>query len=124
MLFNSLSFALFLPIVFMLYWFLAKKSLKAQNILLLFASYYFYGCWDWRFLFHLTFSILLDYFNRLHIHQSESNTHRKIWLWTSIIISLGFLGLFNYYNFFADCFAEILLSFGFKPSFPTLNMIL
>ena len=62
MLFNSISFAIFLPVVFILYWFVANKSLKQQNFLLLCASYYFYACWDWRFLFLLIFSTLLDYF--------------------------------------------------------------
>ena len=62
MLFNSIQFAFFLPLVFVLYWFVTNKNLKAQNILLLLASYFFYACWDWRFLFLLAFSTFLDYF--------------------------------------------------------------
>ena len=62
MLFNSIEFAVFLPIVFILYWFIGKKTFRFQNILLLFASYYFYSCWDWRFLFLLLFSTVFDYF--------------------------------------------------------------
>ncbi|MFT3754048.1 MAG: hypothetical protein QM800_14620 [Paludibacter sp.] len=65
MLFNSIDFAIFLPIVFLLYWFATKGNFKQQNILLLVASYYFYGCWDWRFLFLLIFSTGLDYFTGL-----------------------------------------------------------
>jgi D-alanyl-lipoteichoic acid acyltransferase DltB (MBOAT superfamily) len=61
MLFNSFNFALFLPIVFILYSFVANKSLKAQNVLLLIASYFFYSCWDWRFVFLLAFSTVLDF---------------------------------------------------------------
>lgn len=72
MLFNSLSFALFLPIVFILYWFVVNKSLKQQNVLLLIASYYFYSCWDWRFLFLLAFSTFLDYSTGLKIHGAAS----------------------------------------------------
>ena len=62
MLFNSISFALFLPVVFILYWFVTAKSLKWQNILLLISSYFFYACWDYRFLFLLIFSTVLDFY--------------------------------------------------------------
>ena len=65
MLFNSFSFAAFLPIVFILYWVLGKERLRSQNILLLAASYFFYACWDWRFMFLLIFSTLLDFFTGL-----------------------------------------------------------
>ena len=56
MFFNSLSFAIFLPIVFLLYWFVFNKNKSTQNAVLIIASYYFYSCWDWRFLFLLVFS--------------------------------------------------------------------
>ena len=107
MLFNSISFAIFLPIVFALYW-LLRKSFKLQNILLLIASYYFYGCWDWRFMFLLGFSTLLDYYSGIKIEEATSQNLKKIWLTISIGINLGFLGFFKYYNFFADSFAEML----------------
>src|SRR5690554_7556546 len=100
MLFNSLSFAVFLPIVFFLYWFVTKKSLKLQNILLLAASYYFYSCWDWRFLFLLIFSTVLDYYTGIKIAEANNQVRKKFWLWLSISINLGFLGIFKYYNFF------------------------
>src|SRR5688572_22663095 len=100
MLFNSLSFAIFLPIVFILYWFVTQRNLKAQNILLLAASYFFYACWDYRFLFLLMFSTFLDYYTGLKISEAQEKSRKKFWLWTSIIVNLGFLGVFKYYNFF------------------------
>src|SRR5690606_39285117 len=124
MLFNSISFAVFLPIVFILYWFVVNKSLKQQNILLLIASYYFYSCWDWRFLFLLAFSTFLDYFSGLTIHRAESQKSRKFWLILSIGINLGFLAFFKYYNFFVESFADFVGQFGFNPNISTLNIIL
>lgn len=124
MFFNSFQFSIFLPIVFMIYWFVNKKSLQLQNVLLLFASYYFYACWDWRFLFLLIFSTSLDYFSAIKIHQSENSLTRKTWLWVCIGINLGFLGVFKYYNFFADTFVELLSGFGLQASFTTIKIIL
>ncbi|MFV0152491.1 MBOAT family protein [Empedobacter falsenii] len=123
MLFNSISFAIFLPIVFALYW-LLRKSFKLQNILLLIASYYFYGCWDWRFMFLLGFSTLLDYYSGIKIEEATSQNLKKIWLTISIGINLGFLGFFKYYNFFADSFAEMLNGFGLNVHPWTLQIIL
>ena len=124
MLFNSISFAIFLPIIFVLYWFFTNKSLKLQNLLLLVASFYFYSCWDWRFVFLLLFSILLDYFSGIKMENSKNSNERKFWLWLSIGINLGFLGLFKYYNFFAENFAEMLQNFGLKVNPWTLKVIL
>ena len=124
MLFNSVSFAIFLPIVFLLYWFGAKGNLRLQNIILLFSSYFFYGCWDWRFLFLLIFSILLDYFTGIKIHEATTQRKRALWLSLSIGVNLGFLGIFKYYNFFAETFANSLSLLGFKANLGTLNVIL
>lgn len=124
MLFNSLSFAVFLPIVFLLYWFVTNKSLKLQNILLLIASYYFYACWDWRFLFLLMFSTFLDYFTGLKISETNKIGIKKFWFWLSIIVNLGFLGVFKYYNFFALSFASFLQNFGLQVNVSTINVIL
>ena len=124
MLFNSTSFAIFLPIVFTLYWFFTNKSLKIQNLLLLAASFYFYSCWDWRFVFLLLFSIVLDYFSGIKMENSKNDNERKFWLWLSIGINLGFLGFFKYYNFFADNFAELLKGLGFQVNIWTLKIIL
>ncbi|AOC95324.1 Peptidoglycan O-acetyltransferase [Flavobacterium anhuiense] len=124
MFFNSLAFAIFLPIVFFLYWFVFNKTKSTQNALLIIASYYFYSCWDWRFLFLLVFSTFLDYFTGIQIEKSNSDRRRKFWFWLSISVNLGFLGIFKYYNFFASSFAEMFTSFGFKVSPFLLNVIL
>lgn len=124
MLFNSINFLIFLPIVFFLYWFVANKSNKAQNILLLAASYFFYACWDWRFLFLLIFSTLLDYFTGLKMSLAENQKEKKFWFWLSIIINLGFLGTFKYFNFFAASFAAAIESVGLHINPWTINVIL
>lgn len=124
MLFNSGIFAIFFICVFFLYWFVFNKSLKWQNIFLAVCSYFFYGCWDWRFMFLLAFSTFLDYFSGLKISDSESQYKRKFWLILSVGINLGFLGIFKYYDFFVTSFAELLTWFGFTPHFATLNLIL
>ena len=77
MLFNSISFLFFLPVIFTLYWWSNKKSLKLQNALLLTASYYFYACWDWRFLFLLIFSTGLDYYTGIKISNSKNENVKK-----------------------------------------------
>lgn len=124
MLFNSLNFAIFLPIVFILYWLLASKHLKYQNILLLVASYFFYACWDWRFLFLLVFSTLLDYFTGIKMSESKNKAGKKFWFWLSISINLGFLGVFKYFNFFAESFAEAISNVGLHVNPWTLKVIL
>lgn len=124
MLFNSVSFAIFLPIIFILYWFITNKNLKLQNLLLLVASYYFYACWDWRFVFLLMFSTFLDYYTGLKIEENKKQNLRKFWLWLSVGINLGFLGFFKYYNFFAESFAEMLQNFGLQVNPWTLKVIL
>lgn len=124
MFFNSLAFAVFLPIVFFCYWFLARGSKKAQNAVLIIASYYFYACWDWRFLFLLVFSTFLDYFTGLRIGQASHPKQRKFWFWLSIAVNLGFLGIFKYYNFFAESMAALFTQLGFKASPILLRLIL
>lgn len=124
MLFNSVSFAIFLPIVFILYWFVANKHLRHQNILLLISSYYFYACWDWRFLFLLVFSTVLDYYTGIKMSDAPNQANKKFWFWLSIVINLGFLGIFKYYNFFAASFAESLSYLGLQVNPWTLEVIL
>lgn len=124
MLFNSLNFAIFLPIVFIFYWFLTNKSLKFQNILLLISSYFFYACWDWRFLFLLIFSTLLDYFTGIKMSDARNQNSKKFWFWLSISINLGFLGIFKYYNFFAESFADAISHLGWQVNPWTLKVIL
>lgn len=124
MLFNSLNFAIFLPIVFLLYWFVTKGNLRLQNILLLVSSYFFYACWDLRFMFLLIFSTLLDYFTGIKIHEAANQRKKLFWLWLSIGINLGFLGVFKYYNFFAESFADGLSLLGLKANLGSLEVIL
>jgi alginate O-acetyltransferase complex protein AlgI len=84
MLFNSIDFAIFLPIVFILYWFATDKNLKLQNFLIVVASYLFYGWWDWRFLSLILFSTLIDYSIGIRLSKEENISKRKILLWISI----------------------------------------
>lgn len=124
MLFNSIDFSLFFLLIFILYWFFASKSLKWQNLLLLVASYYFYSRWDWRFLFLLVFSTLLDYYSAIQIERSNSKRRRKFWFWLSIGINLGFLGVFKYFNFFSSSFSDLFRAFGIQINSWSLNIIL
>ena len=124
MLFNSLDFAIFLPIVFILYWFVFNKSLRWQNLLVAFASYVFYGWWDWRFLSLILFSTLVDYTIGVQLSKAEKISKRKILLWMSILVNLGFLGFFKYYNFFLDNFKSAFTFFGSEINTNSLNIIL
>lgn len=124
MLFNTINFALFLPIVFILYWFVANKTVRSQNILLLVASYFFYACWDWRFLFLLIFSTLLDYFTAIKMTEAKNQALKKFWFWLSISVNVGFLGFFKYFNFFSASFAEAMSNFGLHVDPWTLKVIL
>lgn len=124
MLFNSINFAIFLPVVFILYWFVFNKNYRHQNILLLVASYFFYACWDYRFLFLLIFSTMLDYFTGLKMSQAPNLKMKKFWFWLSISVNLGFLGFFKYYNFFVTSFADGLAATGVHVDVWTLKVIL
>jgi D-alanyl-lipoteichoic acid acyltransferase DltB (MBOAT superfamily) len=124
MLFNSINFAIFLPVVFVLYWFVANKSLRYQNLLLLACSYFFYACWDWRFLFLLIFSIGLDYVTGIKMYESKTSAQKRFWFWLSVTINLGFLAVFKYYDFFATSFAESLAGLGIQVNVWTLKVIL
>jgi len=123
MLFNSLDFAIFLPLVFIIYWSL-NNNLKRQNLLIVVASYIFYGWWDWRFLSLIFFSSLVDYSIGIGLSKKENKINRKILLWTSIIVNLGFLGFFKYYNFFLDNFILAFSFFGQEIKATSLNIIL
>jgi alginate O-acetyltransferase complex protein AlgI len=124
MLFNSIDFAIFLPIVFFLYWFVTNKNLKLQNLLIVVASYLFYGWWDWRFLFLILFSTIVDYSVGMALNTESNQTKRKVLLWTSILVNLGFLGFFKYYNFFLENFVTAFSFFGNPINTQGLNIIL
>lgn len=128
MLFNSYIFLLFFFVVYALY-LASHKSLSKQNLLLLTASYVFYGTWDWRFLFLIILSTLVDYVIGLKLHQTPTDTtpskrRRKQLVIISVIVNLGILGFFKYFNFFADNLEQVLLAFGLNPDPITLNIIL
>jgi D-alanyl-lipoteichoic acid acyltransferase DltB (MBOAT superfamily) len=124
MLFNSLEFAFFLPIVFCLYW-LCNKNLKLQNGVLLLSSYYFYSCWDWRFLSLIILSTIVDYCIGLGLkNESHSISVRKLLLWISIGVNIGLLGFFKYYNFFIEQFTAAFTLFGTSFEGSTISIIL
>ena len=122
MLFNSSIFFLFFLTFFFLYWFATKGDLKKQNLLILAGSYVFYGWWDWRFVFLLLLSTIIDYVFGLLIHQHP--VRKKLFLWLSIFNNLAILGFFKYYNFFADSFREMFLGFGIQTQPYILEILL
>ena len=125
MLFNSLEFLIFLPVVFCLYWFVFNKNLFFQNLLILFASYLFYGWWDYRFLSLIIFSTVVDFFIGKKIHMSKDLKLRKMYLILSLATNLGILGFFKYFNFFIDSFIDLVALTGYSLANQwTLNIIL
>ena len=124
MLFNSIDFAVFLPLVFGVYWWLGRRPLRWQNQFLLGASYLFYGWWDWRFLFLVLFSTGVDYTVGLKLAKEISPERRKWWLRASIAVNLGLLGFFKYYNFFVNSFTEAFSFLGHPLSVSTLSVVL
>jgi len=124
MLFNSIAFLIFLPITFSLYWFLLKKSLKGQNLLLLLASYFFYGWWDYRFLALIALSTIVDYFVGLSLKKEQVLKRRKLLLGLSLAFNLSLLGFFKYYNFFIESWIDAFQSIGIEMYASTLKIIL
>jgi alginate O-acetyltransferase complex protein AlgI len=124
MLFNSTAFLVFLPIVFAAYWLLSRGGRQWQNAVLLVASYFFYGWWDWRFLLILAFSTALDYLAGLMIHEEGDEKRRRTILWITLALNLGILGFFKYFNFFIDSAVRLLDALGFQANPWSLNIIL
>ena len=118
MLFNSIEFAFFVPIVFILYWFAVGRDLKAQNAIVLIASYVFYGWWDWRFLSLIVVNSSVDYAIGLGLSRQTDERRRKSLLLASLAVNLSLLGTFKYFNFFAESFADAFLLLGrtFEPA--------
>lgn len=124
MLFNSFEFAIFLPIVFALYWFVFNRSIKVQNFFLLVCGYVFYGWWDWRFLFLIAFSTLFDFSIGILLQKTDDEKKRK-WLFiSSCAINIGFLAFFKYFNFFVDNFILAFHSIGYNLNPLTLKIVL
>jgi alginate O-acetyltransferase complex protein AlgI len=121
MLFNTLQFALFFACVYAPYLVLPWR---AQNVLLLVASYFFYGCWDWRFLGLIALSTAIDYVCALRVAEAGTPRARRAWLGVSVATNLGILGFFKYFDFFAQSLQELARAFGLEPSVTTLNLVL
>lgn len=124
MLFNSFEFLIFLPTVFLLYWFVFK-SLKWQNFFIVVVSYIFYGWWDWRFLILIAFTTIYSFFSGLYIEKYTDNKKRSRWICaSSIIINLLILGIFKYYNFFKENLELLFQAFGIQLDWVTLDILL
>ena len=124
MLFNSIDFALFLPIVFILYWFVTHNNLRLQNSLLVVASYVFYGWWDWRFLGLIFLSTIVDFYIGSYLNKVQLKKKRKYLLWISIALNIGLLVFFKYFNFFVDSFTIAFTFFGAAIPPNNLSVIL
>ncbi len=124
MLFNSIEFAIFLPAVFIIYWLIPDYKFKLQNIWLLFASYFFYGWWDWRFLILLICLTMINYFIGLGISGTEKKASRKAYLIAGLVLDIGILCIFKYFNFFISSFLDLLSLFGYSHSWSSLRIIL
>ena len=124
MLFNSIDFAIFLPVTFALYWAIGSERRRLQNILLLAASYVFYGWWDWRFLGLIIFSSLVDYLVGLSLGRVSGGQARRWLLGVSIGVNLGLLGFFKYFDFFITNLREAFTLMGAPINLGTLEIIL
>lgn len=124
MLFNSIEFLFFLPIVFLLYWF-GHKSRQWQNVTVVVASYVFYGWWDWRFLFLIALTTICSYISGLLLERYEGDRKKQKYVSAgNIIFNLAILGVFKYYNFFVESFDELISPMGWHLDWATLNIVL
>ena len=128
MLFNSFEFLIFLPIVFLLYWFVfdyamrgCKRQLLWQNLLIVVASYIFYGWWDWRFLILIAITTILSFLSGIGIEKAPTQRGKKTVMIANVIVNIGILGVYKYYDFFATQFAQL---FGIESDFLLLHLIL
>lgn len=123
MLFNSIDYFFFLTFVFFVYW--ATRNLKVQNLFIVGASYFFYACWDWRFLSLILVTTLCSWESGLLMERFGKNKRACRMIMTcNVVLNLIILGFFKYFNFFADSFSALLASVGVNADFPTLNIIL
>jgi len=124
MLFNSFAYLIFLPIVFLLYWFCLSKTVKIQNLFLLAASYFFYGWWNWRYLSLVILCSTVNYVAGRLLMKTEKHEYRKLIIVLCCLVSLGILGIFKYYNFFITSFAGCLELLNIRIHITILNLIL
>lgn len=124
MLFNSFEFAIFLPLIFLVYWFVVNKNLKLQNLFIVIVSYLFYGWWDWRFLLLIAFTTAASYFSGTLIDKYRDKRHAKAIAASNIVLNLVILGIFKYFNFFSDNIAQLFSAFGYELDWVTLDILL
>ena len=132
MLFNSFEFSIFLPLVFLCYWILLKKNLKAQNFFIVCVSYLFYGWWDWRFLILIAITTTCSYFSGILIEKyraiiSSQNKYfniSKLVLVSNILLNLLILGTFKYFNFFSENIQRLFEMFGYGLDWVTIDILL
>lgn len=124
MLFNSFEYLIFLPTVFLLYWFVFNKYLNLQNAFLLIVSYVFYGWWDWRFLSLIVFSSAVDYITAKLIYSTGNINRKKYLLWFSLSMNLGVLTIFKYFDFFVENLESIFSLFGSNTIFLRMDIVL
>ncbi len=124
MLFNSFEFLIFLPIVFLLYWFVFKP-LRVQNLFVVAASYVFYGWWDWRFLLLIALTTVCSFASGILLERSEGKRGRQKFISASnIVLNLGILCIFKYYNFFGENLAALFRLFGMELDWVTVDILL
>ena len=120
--FDTYTYALFLPLVFFIYWGL-RRHLRWQNLFLLVASYVFYGWWDWRMLGLIVFTSFTTWCSAM-LMRGDRSRHDRVWCGLNIVVNLGILCVFKYLNFLRDSFVHLLGLFGVSPDWPTLSILL
>lgn len=110
--------------VFIIYWHIVQRNLKLQNVFLLLVSYLFYGLWDWRFLILLLAISIVNYLIGIRIDINDSKKIRKTWLILALVLNLGTLGFFKYFNFFTESFADMVSLIGYHVSLSTLKIVM
>ena len=120
--FDSYTYAIFLLLVFFIYWGLYRR-LRWQNLFLLIASYVFYGWWDWRMLSLILLTSLSTYGTAMMMRGDRSR-HDRGWVTLNVLLNLGILAVFKYLNFLRDSFVDLMGLFGMAPDWPTLHILL
>lgn len=125
MVFNSITFLIFFIVFFFIYWGVNNKfSIAVRNLFIIISSYIFYGWWDWRFLSLIVFSTIIDFSIGYLLSVKKNLFYRKVLLITSIVVNLGLLAFFKYFNFFIDSLNHLLMNFSLHVNFTTLQIIL